>query len=184
MILKLEQAGFKTVMLGLESGNNQILNSCHKGITQDDVTRAVELFAKSDIDLVLFLIVGLPGETIETITTTARFIQKLQKIKYIFYQDIGILMVYPGTEVYQLMKDCGKISDDYWMTGQPTPIYTVDNSVETLYEFKNLVLDHIAIQRVITASGFIHQWYMIAWGVSYIARKLRKKLERQSGWYT
>jgi len=184
MVLKLERAGFKTVMLGLESGDNQILNSCHKGITQDDVIRAVELFAKSSIDLVLFLIVGLPGETTETIATTAKFIQKLQKIKYIFYQDIGILMVYPGTEVYQLMKDSGKISDDYWITGQPTPVYTANNSIETLYEFKNLVLDHIAIHRIITASGFIHQWYMIAWSVSYIARKLHKKLERQSGWYT
>ena len=175
MILKLGQAGFKTVMLGLESGDNQILNSCHKGITQDDVTRAVELFAKSSIDLVLFLIVGLPGETIETITTTAKFIQKLQKIKYIFYQDIGILMVYPGTEVYQLMKDSGKITDDYWMTGQPTPVYTANNSAETLYEFKNLVLDHIAIHRVITINGFIHQWYMILWSVPYVFRRLYKK---------
>ena len=84
MIKKLEQANFKKVLLGLESGDEGILKTSHKMITQADVINAFTLFSKSKISILAFLIVGLPGENMKTILETARLIKKVQKIKYVY----------------------------------------------------------------------------------------------------
>lgn len=121
----------------------------------------VQKFSHSSIDLTFFLIVGLPGETAQTIKNTALFVQQMQKIRYIFFQDIGILAAYPGTAVYEMMKEAGYISDDYWMGTQATPFYTVEHSKEELMRMKNEILDTIAVERILTWNGFWKQWFMV-----------------------
>lgn len=161
VVTKLEQAHFTKVLLGLESGDDMILKKCHKGITQNDVINAVKLFGKSKIDIYAFIIIGLPGETQSTITSTAQFIQKLQKIKYMYYDNIGVLTTYPGTEIYELAKEQGLINDDYWLTDKYTPLFTVEHSQEQLFLFKDSMLDFISCDRLFTMKGFFKQYFML-----------------------
>lgn len=143
----LESAGFVQVLFGLESGSEKILKAAHKGITRLDAMRAFELFRDSPIAVTAFLIVGLPGEDETTIRETVEFIHQLQKIKYTYYEDIGTLIVYPGTEVYEICKQAGAMTDDFWMTDEPVPLFTVEHPAEKLEGFKNAILDRIALKR-------------------------------------
>jgi len=161
MVKKLEQAHFTKILLGLESGDDIILKKCHKGISQNDVIHAVSLFAESGIDIYAFIIVGLPGETQSTIMTTARFIQKLQQIKYMYYDNIGVLTIYPGTEIYEIAKKNGIINDNYWLTDEITPLFTVEHSQEQLFLFKDMLLDYISYNRLFTKNGFFKQYFML-----------------------
>lgn len=171
MVNKLEQANFKKVLLGLESGDEGILKKCHKMITQQDAINAFKLFSKTKISLTAFLIVGLPGETIKTIKETARFVQKLQRIKYIYYEDCAVLTIYPGTEVYEIAKAGGMIDDSYWLTDKPTPLYTLENSQEQLFKFKKILLDHISLEKFFTPAGLMAQFTMIPYIIKYIFNK-------------
>ena len=170
MVIKLELAGFKEVMLGLESGDNDVLKRCHKGITQDDTLAAITLFSKKNINLTLYIIVGLPGETRQTILTTARFIQRLQRIKYIHFWTVGILLVFPGTEVYKLSKQSGVLDDTYWLTSETTPYYTVENARDITNSYSDLLLSYIKMEKIVTLSGFLHQFFMIPWIFAYLWR--------------
>ncbi len=67
-----------------------------------DAEETYRLFADSSIDVGCFIIVGLYGEDDDTISETVQFLQKLQKIKYTFFDDIGVLAIYPGTEIYEI----------------------------------------------------------------------------------
>ena len=163
MIKAMEKAGFKHVLFGLESGAEEILRTSRKAITKEDAIRAFTLFSESSIKTTAFLIVGLPGETPETVKETIELVQTLQKIKYTFFGDIGILFVYPGTEVYEIAKTKGYIDDNYWLTDNTTPFYTVDNSIETLNDFKETILNHIALDRIFTPAGFTAQKNMISY---------------------
>jgi radical SAM superfamily enzyme YgiQ (UPF0313 family) len=174
MVYKLEQANFKKVLLGLESGDEGVLKKCHKMITQEDATNAFKMFAKTKISLTAFLIVGLPGETLETIKETAKFVQKLQKIKYIYYNDCAVLTVYPGTEVYEIAKAAGKIDDSYWLTDLPTPLYTAENSQEQLFKYKEILLNYIALPKIFTPAGFIAQFTMIPYVLVYLLKGDKK----------
>jgi radical SAM superfamily enzyme YgiQ (UPF0313 family) len=156
-----EKAGFKHVLFGLESGAEEILKTSKKAISKEDAMNAFTLFANSSIRITAFLIVGLPGETYDTVKETIEFIQTLQKIKYTIYGDIGVLFIYPGTEVYEIAKRKGIIDDDYWLTENNTPFYTAENSIETLLEFKETILNHIALDRIFTQAGYAAQKNMI-----------------------
>ncbi len=183
MVSKLVEANFVKVLFGLESGTDEILRRCHKNITQQDVVETFKLFAKTDIEVITFLIVGLAGETWETNQTTANFIKRLQRIKYNYFSDIGVLMVYPGTEICRFAIEGGQITDDYWLTDKPVPFYTIEHSEAELFAMKKVLLDHIALKRIWTLDGFTHQWDMLPYTIPFafsqrdkIAAMVKRKL--------
>lgn len=175
MIKKLEQANFTRVMVGIESGDNSILKACHKGITQEDIEKTFRLFTKSKINLKTFMITGLPGENIKTINETARFIKKIQKIKYVSYPNfLNILMVYPGTEVYEIAKSKGMVSDEFWLSDKETPLYTAENSYKELNNLGNILLDNISFYRILTPRGFKAQFEMIPYILKHLLMRAVK----------
>ncbi|MBQ7568627.1 radical SAM protein [bacterium] len=73
-ILRLmKQAGCWSLRFGIESGNQRILNLIKKGITKEQITKAVNLCDKMGIHTKAFFMVGHPGETIETLQETIDF---------------------------------------------------------------------------------------------------------------
>lgn len=157
----MEKANFKLVLLGVESGSEKILKSCHKGITKEDIIKAIKLFSKTKIMISIFLIIGLPGENSQTIKETIKFTKTLQKIKYFYFSEEGALLsVYPGTEIFQIAKEKGVIDDDYWLSEKTTPLYTAENSQEKLFIFKERLLNNISLDRIFTFKGFINQFMM------------------------
>jgi anaerobic magnesium-protoporphyrin IX monomethyl ester cyclase len=140
LVQELEMTGFANILFGLESGSQEILKRCHKGITPEDAINAIELLKDSEMSATFFLIAGLPGEDDSTIDETIDLVQRMQAIKPIYYEDIGMLIVYPGTEVYKIAKEKGIIDDDYWLTDRPTPFYTAEHSLEHMYRLKDKLL--------------------------------------------
>lgn len=181
LVKALERAGFTNVLFGLESGAAKVLKLCRKGVTKEDIINAFELFAGSPISITAFLIVGLYGENDETVMETANFIQQLQKIKYTYYDEIGVLIIYPGTEIYEIAKGNGMISDDYWLTDKPVPFFTAEHSLDKLDEYKEKIRDYIALKKIFTLKGFKAQKKLLPYIIKYylndiplrILRKLR-----------
>jgi len=174
MVDKLEKANFKRVHLGIESGDNEILRRCHKGINQEDITRAFEILAKTKIGVYSFLIIGLPGENIDTIMETINFLKKLQKIKYSpSCEQAGILKIFPGTEVYEIAKAAGFIDDDYWLTDKPIPIFTLENSYTRLKEYEKIFFLHLSqVAAFCTWTGFKSQFTIIPYHLKNIFSNL------------
>jgi len=172
MVYKLEEAGFKDILLGLESGDNGILEKCHKGINQDDVIKAFKLFSKTSLNPKTFLIIGLPGENINTIKETARFVKKIQKIRYFSHPNkFNFLTIYPGAEVYEIAKQKGFINDDYWLSEKETPIYTAENSYKELQRFEEILANNLSYHKLKTIKGFLAQIDMIPYIINYAFRK-------------
>ncbi len=168
----LERAGFIQVLFGLESGSPKILQMAHKGIKQADALKAISLFKDSKIVAICFLIVGLHGEDQETVDETIRFVREMQKIKYIIYHDISVLTIYPGTEIYDIAKGACQIGDDYWLTDKPTPLFTAEHDEAKLVEYKNKILDHVAITRIFTWKGFKAQYNMLPYVLKFGFRNM------------
>lgn len=169
LIREMERAHFTLVLLGVESGSEDLLRKCHKGITKKDIINTVELFSKSNINISTFLIVGLPGENKRTIKETSDFVKQLQKIKYFYYSEDGaILTVYPGTEIYETAKQNKVLNDDYWLSDKPTPLYEVENTKEELFAFKEYLLNNISLNRLFSLQGFIKQYMMIPYIIKYV----------------
>lgn len=162
VVKKLVQAGFSQVHFGFESGNDAILRQAHKLITKNDMLRAIRLFANTNILVRAYLIVGLPGETWQTIKETGLFMQKLQKIKYIRFWPLGIALVHPNTELFEKMKEA-KLMDEYSWVNHKEQIffYTREHSEQELCRMEEELASYIYLDRFFSVKGFFRQWHVV-----------------------
>ncbi|WPC43282.1 B12-binding domain-containing radical SAM protein [Clostridium sp. JS66] len=127
MIL-MKKAGCKLLVAGFESGNQQILDNMHKGITLEQSLRFNEDAKKAKLRVHGCFMVGNPGETKETMMETLEFAKKLKLDTVQFFP----LMIYPGTEAYNWAKKNNFIeAKDYreWLKedGMHNCILSTDN---------------------------------------------------------
>ena len=113
ILAKMKAAGCSAVSFGVESGNPQILESIKKGITRQQVVAAVDMCRRTGIIPYASFILGLPGETPQTIQETIDFGQQLKElgVSYGFH----LLAPFPGTEIRENSDQYGiKILTDDW----------------------------------------------------------------------
>ena len=99
---KMKQAGCTGLLYGVESGNQEILDKIKKKITLDKVREAAKMANAVGIDVQATFILGLPGETKETLSQTLDFAQGLD----VFY-GVHVLSPFPGTEVRDKAEEYG-----------------------------------------------------------------------------
>ncbi len=101
MLIRMKQAGCTSLMFGVESGSQRILDFLGKGITVEQIRNAFQWVNGVGICGGMYLIVGIPGETQQDIDMTKKLIGDL-KPKSI---DVCFLTPVPGTEIYEMTKD-------------------------------------------------------------------------------
>ena len=113
LLSKMKAAGCTAVSFGIESANPDILKTIKKGITVQQVIDAVRMCRRVGIRPYASFILGLPGETQDTIKESAALAAKLQQegLAYGFH----ILAPFPGTEVREKNDALGiRILTDDW----------------------------------------------------------------------
>ncbi|NLE76793.1 MAG: radical SAM protein [Chloroflexi bacterium] len=106
----MKAAGCKRVGFGVESGNQQVLDTIKKRQTIPEVRRAFTQARAAGLQTMGFFIFGLPTETEETMEETIRLALELDP-------DLGNFMMatpYPGTELYEQVKREGRLFTDDW----------------------------------------------------------------------
>ncbi|MBE9473346.1 MAG: radical SAM protein, partial [Chloroflexi bacterium] len=96
MLQLMGQAGCWLISWGIESGNEQILKHAHKGTDPAKAERALRWAKKAGIKNWGYFIIGLPGETEETIRETIEFSKKLPLDIALFH----VAAPYPGTPFF------------------------------------------------------------------------------------
>jgi anaerobic magnesium-protoporphyrin IX monomethyl ester cyclase len=75
MVELMKESGCKGVFLGIESGNNQILENMNKAVTIEQYRKGIQLLKEYGILTFGCFIIGFPGETDETVQDTFDFIE-------------------------------------------------------------------------------------------------------------
>jgi anaerobic magnesium-protoporphyrin IX monomethyl ester cyclase len=138
-MLLMKKAGCKLLVAGFESGNQQILDKMHKGITLEQSLKFNKDAKKAKIRVHGCFMVGNPGETKDTMMETLEFAKKLRLDTVQFFP----LMLYPGTEAYDWAKSNNFIkAHDYreWLKedGMHNCVLSTDKvTSEELVEFCN-----------------------------------------------
>ena len=96
MLTLMGKAGCRLISWGIESGNEQILKHARKGAYPDKAERALRWAKKAGIMNWGYFIIGLPGETEETIKETIAFAKKLPLDIALFH----VAAPYPGTPFF------------------------------------------------------------------------------------
>lgn len=101
IISKMASAGLIRLSFGLESVDKKIRKIMKKDIPLESYVLANKLVNKYNIELANSCMIGLPGESINTIKKTLSFLRKFREIKN---ASVSIAVPYPGTELYEMAK--------------------------------------------------------------------------------
>jgi len=97
----MKRAGFNSMMITPEAGNDSMLRNLDKGFDMQDVRRAARLARASGLHSTWFFMLGGPGETRATVDETLRFVkEELRHPKILSVFMTGIRML-PGTRLAQ-----------------------------------------------------------------------------------
>jgi radical SAM superfamily enzyme YgiQ (UPF0313 family) len=97
----MKDSGLRLLVVGYESGNQEILNNIRKGITLDEAREFTRRCKELGIMIHGAFVLGLPEETPESINDSIRFACELD----VDTIQVSLASPYPGTKLYDLCKE-------------------------------------------------------------------------------
>lgn len=114
LIIKLKEAGCTTLGYGIESGSQKMLDIMKKGVRVEQAERAIRLTQKHLGWPDCTFIIGMPGETRETIKETIDFCKRLN----LNPEAIFFATPYPATELYSIaLKEKLIVDEEEYLLG-------------------------------------------------------------------
>lgn len=104
----MKAANCMMIDIGYESGNDQILQNVKKGITVAQIRAFPKEAKRAGLSLHGNWIIGLPGETKETVAATKRLIKETKADAI----TVAVVTPFPGTEMYDWAKEHGYLTTD------------------------------------------------------------------------
>ncbi|MDP3792396.1 MAG: radical SAM protein [bacterium] len=99
MVARMAEAGLVRMSMGLETVNTQMRETMRKQVKLEDYTKANKIFEKYGVEAMNSVMIGLPGETLETIEELSDFLANAREVKQ---ANCSIAVPYPGTEFNQM----------------------------------------------------------------------------------
>jgi len=101
-------AGLRRIMYGFESGTQEGIDNIRKNFTMDQARKAVAATKKAGVEIIGFFMLGVPGDTVESMEATIAYAASLD----IDFAKFTVFSPFPGTKVYEDMVRSGEVPED------------------------------------------------------------------------
>ena len=162
-----KHSGCFEIASGIESGSPTILKNIRKPATIDINRRFIRTAKKAGLRVKAFLIVGLPGESWETIRETDSFFEGLKQEGYQPDDvDFSILQIYPGAPLYQKPQD---VEFDTYTDFDKMYYKSAPSSYSGLIQVKT---KQMSKEDLIAARNYLEEkWKPKGWTADHTSRK-------------
>jgi hypothetical protein len=99
VIVRLVRSGLIRLSFGLETVDPEMRKTMKKQVPLDHYTRANRICNEHGVEAMNSVMIGLPGETRETVRATLSFLGKAREVKQ---ANFAIAVPYPGTEFHEM----------------------------------------------------------------------------------
>jgi len=150
---EMRDAGLVEVLAGVESADNHIKQNIYKGTTIEQDTQALAWCKELGIKFKASIILGLPGETHDSMEATRKWILENRPDRV----DINILIPFPGTPI---MRDpekydvywTEKLPEEFWFKGprdnMSAIVGTSSLTPEEIQAFRNGLIKDVEIANI------------------------------------
>ncbi len=179
---KMKKAGCLRIAFGVESGNEAILKKINKNITVGQIKDTINMAKAAGLKTAGYYILGFPNETKDTLNDTIKLAADLNTEKACF----GIMVAYPGTEIYEMAKNnrngyrliSRKWSDYDKYLGGSLELENIPRRLLEFYQFKAYIYFYLTNFRLMAFSKFILT--NIKPGLFFIFNLFKKYLRRRN----
>lgn len=125
------RAGFRWILVGFESGSEQILETINKKATRGENTRCMEIAERNGLKVKALMSVGHPGESRETIEETRRWLIDNKPSDF----DVSLITCYPGTPYYDRAEIHSEPDGTWLYTHNGHRLYQMEVDFSTTAEY-------------------------------------------------
>ena len=158
ILKKMRDSGCITLFVGVESADQQNLDNLNKKVSIDRIKKTFELTRQLNVRTIASAVLGMPGDTRQSIEKTINFVKNLNPSYAIF----SLATPYPGTDFYvnASKQNLIKVNDWSKYTLLIPVLETVDCSLDELKSlqkkaFKDFYLRPSYIIRQAWMDGFV-----------------------------
>jgi len=175
----MKKAGCHTILIGVESGEEEMLVRYSKGVTKDQMRRAFAACRRLGIRTLGHFIIGLPGETEETARKTVDFAKQLDCDIASFNIAVPVI----GTRMREQAIADGLITDDSMVydSSDAYPVLETDSfSKQQAWRWRKRAIREFYFRprflwRTATSARSFYQWKLLVLnGLAVIARLFRR----------
>lgn len=159
----MKRSGCYKASFGIESGNGQVLRNINKGITINQVERAVKWAKDTGLETFGYFMLGLPGETERTLQDTINFAKKLK----LDIAKFNITIPLPGTEIFDAWEKQGQIKTRDW-------------TKYNFYSPYNIIYDHPTLSHDILKRYYRKAYLSFYFSFSFLVRRLMVGIKRKT----
>ncbi len=131
LLEKAEKAGFKILLIGIESPHDRILEQLSKGFTQQQVREAFKILNKHSFYIHGYFIYGNIGETEEEMVYIAQFAKEM-KLDSITFQKLRV-------EKFSPLKEVVESTPGYYCDSVGGPVYSDMHSLKDLRQIRDRI---------------------------------------------
>lgn len=148
ILFDFKRMGVKHISFGIESGSQKILDAMNKGLRVEQIKENIKKVIEKGFLVRIYLIVGYPGETYETIQETIELVKECKPHEVSVYP----LIPYPGTSLYKnpdkygityIDKDFSKYYQIYGNKESGYVYETKELSIETIKQMRDYLVKQI-----------------------------------------
>ncbi len=169
MFKVMKKAGCRELLVGFESGSQEILDNAHKNITLNGGYKFMELARKAGLMVHGCFVIGLPGETDDTAKKTVNFALSLKCDTLQFSGAVP----FPGTIFFEIAKEKG------WLKTRDWSKWLGEGEQKGIVEYPGIAQERINYYVDLGLKKFyLRPWYMLKFiistrSLSDLYRKLR-----------
>ncbi|MCG8605828.1 B12-binding domain-containing radical SAM protein [bacterium] len=102
-----KKSGLRSLLIGVESGSQKMLDWMKKDITLEQIYTAAERCVRHDIPAIFPMIVGFPNEPEESVSATLGLVKELRAMSPKFTTPIFFYQPYPGSPISEMVQKNG-----------------------------------------------------------------------------
>ena len=144
---EMKRANCRLLIVGYESGSDEILRNIKKGITVEQIRRFAKDARRAGLLVHGDFIIGLPGETKETIELTRKLIKETKPD----ILQVSVASPFPGTEFYEWCKENG-----YLLINDPNEYLDEQGHQKAIISYPWLTAEEI-VQKV---DSILREYYL------------------------
>lgn len=110
MLERLIETGLFTLRIGIESGDQEVLDRSRKGIDLEQARATLELSHELGLKNHISFVMGMPGETSESVENTIRYIRSVPADSVQF----SVAIPFPGTRFFKYVEENGFLLTRDW----------------------------------------------------------------------